>query len=170
MYLFNSVDGWLHHTNNSVPFGYILIHPIAEIFGVISTLLLLWSTFRIMWDELVPRFPSIKQQRFWWFAAKFMIFIISLISIYYTALFLALASAWVRFMSLNTINDIATKRTGFEIAKGSFNFAFTSLVLAASSVTFWWKAKKYEGRRHIVSLLLNSHLKRGFVTIWCFNN
>ncbi|ETS74569.1 hypothetical protein PFICI_13053 [Pestalotiopsis fici W106-1] len=147
MYLFNSVDGWLHHTKTSVTFGYILVHPFAEAFGVTSTLLLLWGTFRIIWDELVDRFPSIREQRFWWFAAKFTIFVISLISIYYTALFLALAAAWVRFMSLNTINDIATKRTGFEIAKGSFNFAFTLLVLAASSLTFLWKAKKFEGRR-----------------------
>ncbi|KAF3020979.1 hypothetical protein E8E14_009423 [Neopestalotiopsis sp. 37M] len=147
MYFFNTIDGWLHQTNSSVTFGHILIYPFAEAFGVTSTLLLLWGTFRIIWDEMAERFPPVREKGSWWYAAKVMIFIISLISIYYTTLFLALASAWVGFMSLNTINDIATKRTGFEIAKGFFNFAFASLILVASSATFLYKAKIIDGKR-----------------------
>lgn len=139
------VDRWIHYANNSVSFGYILIYPIIEILDVSSGIIFIWSTFRVVWVELADRFNPSPRAR-WLLAAKIAIFIVSLLSIYYNILYLALAIVWMQFMSLNTIADIATKRTQFEIAKGGFFFLFGLLTVGACSTTLLVKAKKTDGK------------------------
>ncbi|KAK8001101.1 hypothetical protein PG991_013323 [Apiospora marii] len=166
-YFLTTVDRWLHYMRNPVSFSYVLIYPFIDIFSVSSSVLLLWGTFQITWVELVNRVDLKRQGKWWRVAAQCAIFIVSLVSMYYLTLLFALAIVWVRFVSLNTIADIATKRTHFEIAKGSMNFAFCAMVLGASSLTFLARAKRKEGK-YPISRILTAWLATLFIFLRSF--
>ncbi|KAI0902959.1 hypothetical protein F4823DRAFT_637149 [Ustulina deusta] len=154
-YLFIVLDRWLHYSRTSVVYGYIFVLPIFEISRVASTIYHLWGTYVVIWRELEDRFPK-RQQGYWWFAARFSIFIVGLVSTYYVALLIAQVGVWVQFLSLNTIADIATKRTGFEITMTAFFVVFGLITLAAACASLLWKAWRIDGRirRNRIYLLL----------------
>jgi hypothetical protein len=128
----------------AVVYGYIFVLPVVEIFRIASSVYYLWGTYIVIWKELEDRFPR-RQQGYWWFAAKFAIFVVGLVSVYYSILYIAQAGVWVAFLSLNTIADIATKRTGFEIAMTAFFFLFGLITLTAASASLLWKARMLDG-------------------------
>ncbi|KAI0450093.1 hypothetical protein F5B21DRAFT_517694 [Xylaria acuta] len=130
-YLFITLDRWLHYGQTRVVYGYIFVLPIIEIFRIASTIYYLWGTYIVIWKELEDRFPK-RQQGYWWFAARCAIFIVGLVSTYYATLFIAQVGVWVQFLSLNTIADVATKRTGFEITMTAFFCNRIYLLLATS--------------------------------------
>ncbi|KAI1272429.1 hypothetical protein F5Y07DRAFT_379758 [Xylaria sp. FL0933] len=147
-YFFIVLDRWLHYGQNRVSYGYIFVLPIVEISRIASTIYFLWGTYTIIWRELEDRFPR-TQQGYWWFTARIAIFVVGLISVYYFTLFIAHVSVWVRFLSLNTIADVATKRTGFEIGMNASFVIFGAITLAAACASLLWKAREIDGRiRH----------------------
>lgn len=131
-YLLCVIDRWIHHDNRPVKFGYILVLPFFEVTKVASSLILIMGTFTVVWRDLEPRFPK-NQQGKWWFAAKMLLFFTGLMSLYYWVLKFSLAVVWMQFASLNTIADVATKRTQCEMAMSVFFFAFGLMTVAASS-------------------------------------
>ncbi|KAI1737446.1 hypothetical protein F4680DRAFT_214603 [Xylaria scruposa] len=149
------LDRWLHYGRARVVYGYIFVLPIIEILRIASTMYYLWGTYIVIWRELEVRFSD-KQQGFWWFTARCAIFIVGLVSTYYVTLYIAQVGVWVQFLSLNTIADVATKRTGFEIAMTAFFFAFGLVTFAAACASLLWKARRLDGiiRRNRICLLL----------------
>jgi hypothetical protein len=143
-YFFAVLDRWLHYDQRAVSYGYIFVLPIFETSRVASSVYYLWGNYIVVWRELEDRFPR-KTQGHWWFAAKFAIFIVGLVSTYYVILYIAQAGVWVEFLSLNTIADIATKRTGFEITMTAFFFIFGLITSAAASASLLWKARTIDG-------------------------
>ncbi|KAH6970604.1 hypothetical protein BKA56DRAFT_596646 [Ilyonectria sp. MPI-CAGE-AT-0026] len=144
-YLGIVVDRWIHDKNCKVVFGYVLFLPVWEFFHVASTIMILWGTYKIVWNELKGRFTE-KQQRMWWFGGKCAIFLVCMVSLFYTILYLALSIAWMEFVSLNTIADVATKRTQFEIAMAAFFFAFSLLTAGTATVAIVWGSSRIDGR------------------------
>lgn len=138
------LDRWLHYDQRAVSYGYIFVMPIFEISRVASSVYFLWATYTTIWRELEERFPK-RHQGYWWFSAKFAIFIVGLVSTYYVILYIAQVGVWVEFLSLNTIADIATKRTGFEITMTAFFVVFGLITLAAASASLLWKARRMDG-------------------------
>ena len=110
-----------------------------------------------MWRELEHRFPQ-KQKGYWWFGAQVALFIVILVSLYDMALYLALAVVWMKFFSLNTIADVASKRAAFEVARAAFFFVFGVLTVMASTATTFFQAKRESGSIANVSLLLARYL------------
>jgi len=143
-YLLTVIDRWIHYDQRFVQYGYILVPALFEGLRVGSGIILLWGTYTVVWKELENRFPE-EQQGKWWFAAKFTIFIVGLVAFFYFVLNLALSIVWMQFRSLNTIADIATKRTGFEVAMTVFFFLFGLLTLSASTASIFWKAREQAG-------------------------
>ena len=129
-----------------MPFGYIILAPVWEFFYVGSANLILWGTFTVVWKEFQreERFTR-TQLKLWGLAANFAIFIVGLVSLFYVILYLALAIVWMEFFSLNTIADVATKRTGFEIAMTAFFFGFSLLTVAAATYAIL-SIRRAEGR------------------------
>ena len=117
-------DRWMHYENLAVKYTYVIYEPTAEIARVGSTLFLLWGTWAVVWYEREYRYNK-KELAIWWLTAKLAVGIVLLLSGYYLALNLALAVVWVRFLSLNIIDDVATKRNHFKIAMSA---GFTLLV------------------------------------------
>ncbi|KAK3687820.1 hypothetical protein B0T22DRAFT_479103 [Podospora appendiculata] len=152
-YIITAIDRWLRYDGRAVKYGYIIIAPIWESFRVTSTILLLWGTYTVVWKELEDHF-SPRQQGIWWFAAKFALFIVALMSIFYVVLYLALSVVWMEFFSLNVIADIATKRTGFEIAMTAFFMAFGLLTLAEATAALVIGALKVHGHMEATRLFL----------------
>ncbi|KAI0125390.1 hypothetical protein BJ170DRAFT_501392 [Xylariales sp. AK1849] len=144
-YLLSTLDGWFHYWRVSVSYGYVFLNPISEFFRVGSSVLFLSGTFKTVWLELEDRF-TLKVQAYWWTSANIALFIVSLVSIFYVVLYLALAIVWIEFLSFNTIADVATKRTHFEITMAALSFAFGMLIVYAASATLFSKAKKINGR------------------------
>ncbi|KAI3320304.1 hypothetical protein HD806DRAFT_507139 [Xylariaceae sp. AK1471] len=143
-YFFAVLDRWLHYDQRAVSYGYIFTMPIFEISRVASSVYYLWGNYIVVWRELEDRFPR-RAQGYWWFAAKFAIFIVGLVSTFYVILYIAQSGVWVEFLSLNTIADIASKRTGFEITMTAFFFVFGLITLAAASASLLWKARTMDG-------------------------
>jgi hypothetical protein len=139
------IDRWLHYRRASVVYGYIFVIPILELFRITSTVYYLWGTYAVIWKELQDRFPN-RQRVYWWFAARFSIFVVGLVSTYYVGDNIALAITWVKFLSLNTIADVATKRTQFEISMTAFFSVFGVITLAAACASLLWKALGIDGR------------------------
>ncbi|CAM1505509.1 Fc.00g111460.m01.CDS01 [Cosmosporella sp. VM-42] len=154
-YLIVVVDRWLHYDHRSVPFGYILLAPIWEFFYVGSANLILWGTFTVVWKEFEreERFTKL-QMRLWGLAANFAIFMVGLVSLFYLILYLALAVVWMEFFSLNTIADVATKRTGFEISMTAFFFSFSLLTAAAATYAIFWRIRRAEGKPRKTRIVL----------------
>lgn len=146
------VDRWIHYDGRAVGYGYILLIPIWEFFYVGSTIFILWGTYTIVWKELRERFSGLTRshQIAWWFVGNFALFILCMVSLFYVILFIALASIWLKFSSLNAIDDVATKRNGFEIAMHAFFFVFSLITSGAAAVAFWG-GREVDGRRGKVS-------------------
>jgi len=123
----------MRHYHTPVPYSYILAGPLSDLFRISSTVLLLWGTYTVVWKELEDQF-TIWKQGVWWFAAKFLIFVVTLMAIFYAVLGIALSAVWLEFFSLNAIADIAGKRTDFEMAMAAFFFIFGLLTLVEATV------------------------------------
>jgi hypothetical protein len=128
----------------AVRYSYVVFLPIREVFRVASTILLLWGTYLVVWRELEDRF-STSHQGVMWFAAKCGIFVMSLLSIFYVVLHLALSGVWLAFVSLGVINDIASKRTSFEIAMNAFYMLFSLLTLVEAVYALTLQTVKVHG-------------------------
>lgn len=152
-FLFQAIDRWIHYDMLPVKFSYILVITIFEFFRVGSAVLFVWGTYEVVWRELQDRFRE-KHRGYWWFASKAAFFLVFLVSFYYAVLYLALSIVWLEFRSLNSIADIATKRTGFEISMAAFLTAFSLLTVAAAIATTRFKAKSVDGRFVGVSLIV----------------
>ncbi|KAI0532801.1 hypothetical protein GGR58DRAFT_507032 [Xylaria digitata] len=152
-YFFIVLDRWLHHAQNRVVYGYIFALPVIESFRIASTVYYLWGTYIVIWRELEDRFPR-KQQVYWWRAARCAIFTVGFVSIYYVLLSIVHVSVWVRFLSLNTIADVATKWVGFEITMTAFFFVFGLISFAAACASLLWKSWRMDGQPTRVYLLL----------------
>lgn len=107
--------------------------------------MILWGTYKLVWNELKGRFTE-KQQRRWWFGGKCAIFLVCMVSLFYTILYLALPIVWMEFVSLNTIADVATKRTQFEVAMAVFFFAFSLFTAGTATVAIVWGSTRIDGR------------------------
>lgn len=107
--------------------------------------MILWGTYKIVWNELDGRFTE-KQQGIWWFGGKCAIFLVCMVSLFYTILYLALSIVWMEFVSLNTIADVATKRTQFEISMAALFFGFSLLTVGTATVAIVWGSSKIDGR------------------------
>lgn len=115
-----------------------------EILRVTSTILILWGTYTVVWKELEDQF-SPRQQGIWWFAARSLLFIVTLMAIFYVVLGVALSVVWLEFFSLNAIADIAGKRNDFELAMTAFFLLFGLLTLAEATVA-WFHAFRIHGQ------------------------
>ncbi|RWA09621.1 hypothetical protein EKO27_g5483 [Xylaria grammica] len=126
---------------------------VAEILRVVSALCYLWGTYRVVWREIEDWFPQ-SHQRYWWVTAVFAMSIVILASAYYVTLYITHVGVWISFQSLNTIADVATRRTEFEIGMTSFFFVFGLITVAAACVSLFWKAWMIDGEIRRICLLL----------------
>jgi len=138
----------------AVKYSYVVFYPIREIPRVASTLLLLWGTYLVAWKEIQDKFSS-PWQRAMWFTFKCGIFVMSLLSIFYVNLNLALPSAWLHFVNITVINDIAYKRTSFEVAMNVFYMLFSLLTLAEAIYALTTQTVRVHGRPQRVSAHLS---------------
>ncbi|KAH9884835.1 hypothetical protein F4778DRAFT_521682 [Xylariomycetidae sp. FL2044] len=152
-YFFTLIDRWLHYSQRPVKFGYVLVTPIWECFRIASTIIFLWGTYQVVWKELEDRFNR-KQQNMWWMAARFAIFVVGLVSVYYFTLNVALAIIWLDFRSLNSIADVATKRAQFEVSMAVFFFVFSLLTVAAATATILYRGRQLDGAVRKTRVLL----------------
>lgn len=145
-YLFLMVDRWIHFDQRvSVGYGYIVWLTLIEALRVLSAVIFAWGNYKIFWVEIEIWFDEARQARLW-LAAKIALFLVSLVSIFYAVLYLALAGVWLNFGSLNSIADIATKRTHFEVATAWLLTGFAALGLGAAGYALGPQAKKFEGK------------------------
>ncbi|KAF7556184.1 hypothetical protein G7Z17_g1669 [Cylindrodendrum hubeiense] len=151
-YLGITIDRWIHYDTLKVAFGYILFIPVWEFFHVLSTIFILWGTYAIVWKELDGRFTE-KQQKICWLAAKVAILVVCMVSLFYTILYLALSIIWMEFVSLNTIADVATKRTQLELSMAALFFGFSLLTAGTAAVAIIWGSTKIDGKTRVVLFL-----------------
>ena len=142
------IDRWFHYSQRvSVSYGYIIFLTLVEILRVFSAVIFAWGNYKIVWVEVEPRY-SLGRQGQLWLAAKVALFLVSLVSIFYAVLHLTLAVAWLCFWSLNSIADIATRRTSFEVATAAFLAAFTALTFCILVHAIFFQSRKVDGKRN----------------------
>jgi hypothetical protein len=152
-YLVTAIDRWIHYDRRLVAYGYVLLPAIWEAIRVLSGVMLLWGTYEVVWRELEDKYTK-KEQGYMWRAAQVSLFLVGLVSIFYVVLNLAVPIVWMQWLSLNTIADIASKRTAFELAMATFFFVFGFLTVCVATVTFFYQARKIVGQRSEVSGLI----------------
>lgn len=163
------VDRWAHYERSRVVYGYIVLDPIAELARVISTILLLWGTWSVLWKEHKDKYLP-KAQAAWWLSANAAIFLALLPSLFYVALHFALAILWLRFLNLNVIADVATKRNGFKIAM-SVGYVLLAGVIFFGATNNFRKALEVDGPgvsrkvRHPTTRRLNRKLTDGLESL-----
>ena len=138
-------DRWAHFENAPVIYTYVAVDPIAEVARVVSTIFLLMGTWSILWHERKFRYTP-KAQAKWWFSVNLAAFVVILLSLFYVALHLALAIVWLRFLNLNIIDDIATKRNNFKVTMSVGYAILGSFILLAATDNFG-KAREVDGAR-----------------------
>ncbi|KAI5458967.1 hypothetical protein BGZ63DRAFT_426281 [Mariannaea sp. PMI_226] len=153
-YIVVVLDRWLHWHKDSVVYGYILIMPIWDTFYVLSTILILWGNYTIVFREFKPRRFTKKQKQWWWGVAYAFLFIVYLMSTFFVLLQFALSVVWMEFSSLNTIADVATKKRQFELTMNAFFFGFSLLTTGAASVAILWRTTKDEGSPRLTQIVL----------------
>lgn len=145
-YFFLAIDRWLHYDQRaSVVYGYIIFLTLIESLKVFSAVIFAWGSYKIVWVE-IQIFFDLKWQGYLWMAAKVGLFLVSLMSIFYAVLYVALAGVWLDFRSLNSIADIATKRTSFEVATAGLLAAFAGLAFGNAVWAVVRKAAEVDGR------------------------
>jgi len=100
---------------------------------VLSGLILAWSTYKLVWNELEVYFRG-PLRNWWWRGAKIFFFFLVFISLYYLVLFLDLAIVWLQFLSLKLIDAIAFRRTQCEIATDVLFVGFGLFTVGAALV------------------------------------
>lgn len=138
------IDRWMHYDRVSVSYVYTIVDPLAEISRVASTILLLWGSWSILWVERADRYTP-KAQAIWSISANLAVFVVILVSLFYAALNLALSVVWLRFLSLNIIDDIATKRNRFKVAM-SVGYVLLGAVVLLGATDNFRKAGQADGR------------------------
>ncbi|KAH8894316.1 hypothetical protein GQ53DRAFT_821401 [Thozetella sp. PMI_491] len=144
-YIGAAIDRWLHYSQQKVPYGYLLLDPLLEIFRIASTIVILWATHNAIWHELQLRFDNEKTLSYWWKTAKIGIFLTSLISLFYLLLNLETTVIWLEFFSLNVIDDVASKRSNFALAMSFFFCTFALLNVTSAAVTIIFRAIRTDG-------------------------
>jgi TRAP-type C4-dicarboxylate transport system permease large subunit len=134
----------MHHENIAVKYSYILYEPTTEIARVASTFLLLWGSWWVVWYDREHRYTR-REKAAWWFLGMVFVFVVILMSGYYLSLNMTVAVAWLRFLSLNIIDDVATKRNHFKIAM-SAGFAALVLVIFVAAADNFRRIGTVEGR------------------------
>ncbi|KAM5343200.1 hypothetical protein ACJ41O_014166 [Fusarium nematophilum] len=129
-YCIITVDRWMHYDARPVVYGYLVVLPFCESLRITSTILLLWGTYTFVWAQIRGNF---QREHLWWVAAKFAVFLVCMVSFFYWLLYFALAIVWVNFSSLNIIDDVATKRTNFELAMTGMYLGFSLLIVVAAT-------------------------------------
>jgi len=84
-----ATDRWMRHDRAVVKYTYVVFLPLREALGIISTILLLWGNYIVIWRELEDMI-SAPLRGAMWFGAKCGIFILTLLSILYLVLRLSL--------------------------------------------------------------------------------
>jgi hypothetical protein len=143
-YLLTMIDKWLRASNASVTYAYIVFAPLIEPFWVISTVILVWGTYKLAWKEFEQR-NSITRRR-WWIGAKSGLFVIILLAAFYLLYNIATPSLYLTFAIPSAINDIAGRRNAFQTALLVFFFLFALLALALSTYTTFLSSKKVGGK------------------------
>ena len=138
------IDRWIHLNQRASAYGYIIFLTLIESLRVLSAVIFSWGNFRVVWVEIETRTNEF-WQRWLWVAAKVTLFLVSLVSILYALLYLALAIVWLEFRSLNSIADIATKRTSLEVSMAALLTAFSLLTLGALWHAIGTQARKVDG-------------------------
>jgi hypothetical protein len=114
-------------------YGYLVPLALYEFIRVGAGICLQWGLYKVVWRELVARGRVERDNLWrWWLGAKFAIMLVVLVAVHYLVLQLATSIVWVRFVSLNSIQDIATKRDAFEITTAVFSMVFAALTVFAS--------------------------------------
>lgn len=145
-YFFLMIDRWIHFDQRaSVAYGYIVFVTLIESLRVLSAVIFAWGNYKVVWVEVETRFDEIWQGRLWT-SAKFVLFVVSLVSIFYAVLYVALAGAWLDFLSLNSIADIATKRTSFEVATAALLTVFALLAFGSAYYAIRYQSRKVDGK------------------------
>jgi hypothetical protein len=144
-----AIDRWIHYDQRSVAYGYIVFLALADWIRVASAIVLVWGTYIVVWKDLEGRFRK-NQRGYWWFAAKIAIFLVFLVSFFYVVLYLCLSVVWMEFRSLNSIADIATKRTHFEIATAALLTGFCFLMVIAATATNLFRRKVTGGVNTVI--------------------
>ncbi|KLU89758.1 hypothetical protein MAPG_08727 [Magnaporthiopsis poae ATCC 64411] len=128
------LDRWLRKDNRAVVYGYIVWLALCEFVRVVAGIYLQWGLYKVVWRELVAR-GRVEHANLWrwWLAAKLAIALVFLVAAHYLVLQLTTAAVWVRFDSLNTIQDIATKRNAFAITTAVFSMVFAALTVFAAT-------------------------------------
>ncbi len=130
------MDRWLHVKEYHVPYGYIILGPFWEVARAISTLFFLWGAHMIVWKELEHRLPE-EHNYWWWLVAKVLLIFTFLLCMFYWILYIAFAAVWVRFASLDTIDDVGGRWAQFWVAMTGFFFGFSLLISLAAAATFY---------------------------------
>jgi hypothetical protein len=152
-------------------YTHLVVHPIMRFFRILSALVLVWSTYKLVWNEIEVYFP--KSLRIWWWrSAKIFFFFLVFISLYDLVLFVDLAVVWLQFLSLKLIGDIANRRNQCELATNVLFFGFGLLTVGGAVVAIF-RTKRNEGRgfskfkvkRHFYSASYNTGVdgkRKGF--------
>ncbi|GAB1320804.1 hypothetical protein MFIFM68171_11014 [Madurella fahalii] len=145
-YFFLMIDRWIRFDQRaSVAYSYIVFVTLIESLRVLSAIIFAWGNYKVVWVEVETRFDEIWQGRLWT-AAKLALFVVSLVSIFYAVLYVALAGAWLDFLSLNSIADIATKRTSFEVATAALLTVFALLAFGSAYYAVRYQSRKVDGK------------------------
>lgn len=139
------VDRWIRYDGHHVKAGYILLQPVSEPLRVASSIFILSGIFQVLWRR------ESNLHKAWWIANNVMILLVSIVSIFYLMLFLALAVCWLEFTSLNSIRDIADRRSQFELATAALFMGYALLILLLAGQICFQIAKRIDNHKTVVS-------------------
>ncbi|KAL8281753.1 hypothetical protein RB597_009457 [Gaeumannomyces tritici] len=150
------LDRWMRRDSKPVAYGYIVWLAVCEFVRVAAGIYLQWGLYKVVWRELVARGRVRKGRlRWWWLAAKFAIALVFLLAVFYLVLQLTTAVVWLQFTSLNTIQDIATRRNQFAVVTAVFGVVFAALTAFAAANAMWMSRLTDGGvRRTRIALFL----------------
>lgn len=134
----------MHYSGRSVIYGYVIFGAFWELSRPLSTLFFLWGAHRIVWNEVEHRFTE-KQKYNLWLGAKVLMLITFLVIIFYWLLYIAFASVWVRFASLDTIADIGTRWSQFWISMTGLFLGYSILIFATAAATLYQARFRLDG-------------------------
>ena len=132
------------HDRVMVNYSYVAFQPLRETLRVSSTILLLWGNYKIVWRELEDRCGELLL-RAMWLTTKCAMFILTLLSIFYLVLGIALAILWLDFVNLAVVNDVASKMTSFEVAMNAFYMLFSLLTLVEAGYALTLRTARVHG-------------------------
>jgi hypothetical protein len=142
-YILNTIDLFLHESQISAKYSYILYYFFLACLKFPADILILAGSQRIISGQLYIHHPKrTPKPVIWLLTGEFLVIILMILALYYIGSLLTYEVLWLQVADASVVLSVGTRRNKMETAFFVIQFLLTLLTLAAASFSFWFSKQE----------------------------